>query len=101
MSPKLLLFILFAMVVLVGESMSRPDLVAGAKPLLMPALMVWFYSVSQDIPSRLRNAWLLGLGFSTIGDILLLFAKGNKGEMFFILGLSAFLLAHLCYIHVL
>lgn len=65
---------------------------AVAKCLLMPMLMV-FVGLSRE---RIRNypLVLLALLFSCIGDVMLL----NEGSLFFILGLSSFLLAHVCYI---
>jgi uncharacterized membrane protein YhhN len=65
------------------------------KPLLAIALLGYFFS-------RLRwkrspwKWWIAGaLGFSWLGDVLLLFE--DRAALFFILGLSAFLLAHVCY----
>jgi uncharacterized membrane protein YhhN len=51
-------------------------------------------SETPGISTPLRTGWLIGLFFSTAGDILLMF----DGGLFFLLGLSAFLLAHLSYI---
>ncbi len=64
------------------------------KPLLMPVLALWLVSETPGIRSSLRTGWLIGLFFSTLGDILLMF----PGGLYFLLGLSAFLLAHLSYI---
>lgn len=65
-----------------------------SKPLLMPTLALWLASETEAFPIFLRKGWLIGLGFSTLGDILLI----QAGSMFFIGGLSAFLCAHLAYI---
>ena len=60
------------------------------KPLLMVSLF-WFYKANATI----LNKWfVLGLFFSFLGDVLLL----GKGELYFILGLASFLIAHLFYI---
>ena len=64
------------------------------KPLLMPLLALWLLAESAGIRLSLRSGWLIGLGFSTLGDVLLMF----EGGLFFLLGLSAFLLAHVSYI---
>lgn len=64
------------------------------KPLLMPLLAAWLIAESPGIRGALRNGWLIGLGFSTLGDIFLMFGGGTS----FLLGLAAFLLAHLSYI---
>ena len=77
--------------------MHVPTLVFATKPLLMPFLAAWLASEVSN--SRfLSKAWLSGLVFSTLGDILLLFAREEHGEIFFVLGLAMFLLAHLFYI---
>jgi uncharacterized membrane protein YhhN len=64
------------------------------KPLLMPLLILYVYY--QEAFSA-KKFLLIGLFFSWIGDILLLFT--SKGELFFITGLLSFLLAHVFYIY--
>lgn len=63
------------------------------KPFLMPLLILYVYY--QNVFSA-KKFLLLGLTFSWIGDILLLFTA--KGELFFIAGLLSFLTAHIFYI---
>jgi uncharacterized membrane protein YhhN len=67
------------------------------KPLLMIALLIYFWDKSD---SRKNEKWVsfvtLGLAFSWIGDIMLLFTF--KHFMFFFAGLAAFLAAHLVFI---
>ena len=59
---------------------------AGALPFLA------FFSLSLPGPG---DVWVLAaLGFGLAGDVLLLFQKKKR---FFIAGLGAFLLGHLCY----
>lgn len=65
-----------------------------SKPLLMPALMWWFWQNTATLSPALRRGWMAGLALSTVGDILLM----GKGSNFFIGGLAAFLCAHLIYI---
>jgi uncharacterized membrane protein YhhN len=67
-----------------------------SKPLLMIVLIAYFISQTRTIPSGLHPWVLAALFFSWVGDILLMFQP--KNELFFILGLSAFLLAHIFYI---
>ena len=74
-----------------------PTLVWISKPLLMPALAAWLIAETKAGP-YLRGAWLAGLAFSTLGDVLLMIRAEGRGEIFFILGLGAFLLAHVFYI---
>lgn len=67
-----------------------------AKSLLMPALLGYFISYSRALTSSLKN-WIIGaLLFSWAGDVLLIFQ--SRDSLFFLLGLSAFLLAHIFYI---
>ena len=65
-------------------------LVYFVKPLLMITLFWYYYSNTK----ALNNFYVTGLGFSFLGDVLLL---GNE-EIYFILGLLFFLIAHLSYI---
>jgi uncharacterized membrane protein YhhN len=63
------------------------------KPILLPILLLAVY-FSDNFPTK--KILLTALTFSWIGDIILLFA--DKGELYFIFGLVAFLLSHLVYI---
>lgn len=63
------------------------------KPILLPILM-GAVIVSESFPTK--KILLTALTFSWIGDIILLFA--DKGELYFIFGLVAFLISHLVYI---
>ncbi|MDR6486163.1 putative membrane protein YhhN [Chryseobacterium vietnamense] len=62
------------------------------KPLLLP-IIIWFYfTYSQQNVFRINQWFLSGLILSFLGDVFLLFEWG------FIPGLGSFLLAHICYI---
>ncbi|MDR6845901.1 lysoplasmalogenase [Flavobacterium granuli] len=63
------------------------------KPVLLPLLM-GAVIVSEGFPTK--NILLTALTFSWIGDIILLLT--DRGELYFILGLVAFLISHLVYI---
>lgn len=63
------------------------------KPLLLPFLIIATY---ESKPFESKKWLLLGLFFSWIGDIILMFA--DKGELYFIFGLVSFLVAHLQFI---
>lgn len=63
------------------------------KPILLPILAAAVY-FSENFPTK--KILLVALTFSWIGDITLLFT--SKGELYFILGLVAFLLSHVIYI---
>lgn len=64
------------------------------KPLIVLSLLAFFHLQARTRDARLKYFVLLALLFSLLGDCLLMFA----GELFFLLGLAAFLLAHVCYI---
>lgn len=66
------------------------------KPLLMPALMLFFSINTGHYKGPLKKWVLLALGFSMGGDVLLMFQ--DRLPDFFLFGLSAFLLAHIFYI---
>ncbi len=60
----------------------------ATKPLLMPALVVPVVLLGRDGPLAPRVLLLVGVLFSWIGDVTL---------HFFVVGLSAFLVAHVAY----
>src|SRR5258705_9878837 len=66
------------------------------KPLLIAALAGYFISQTNKIVTSLKKWILLALFFSWAGDVLLMFEP--KDKIFFLLGLSSFLLAHIFYI---
>lgn len=67
------------------------------KPLLISSLGFYFVMTTRQATSILKKWILAALLFSVLGDTLLMFANSN--ELFFILGLCAFLVAHLFYIY--
>jgi len=67
-----------------------------SKSLLMPSLGIYLLLETKSIESPLKPWLILALIFSWAGDILLLL-EGQR-PVFFLLGLSAFLLAQVCYI---
>lgn len=71
--------------------------VFASKPLLMPLLAAWLAAETRT-NRFVSRVWLAGLIFSFLGDTLLMFARQETGEIFFVLGLAMFLLAHLFYI---
>lgn len=73
----------------------HPSLRLFSKPVLMPIIMA-FYAMSASLSSIHARLFLSALFFSWLGDIFLLF-EANNG-IYFILGLSAFLTAHILYI---
>lgn len=73
--------------------LNQDDLARFLKPLLLPIAII---AVSFSESFRTKKILLTALTFSWIGDVVLLFA--DKGEIYFILGLIAFLLSHVFYI---
>jgi len=63
------------------------------KPFLLPFLFIIVWK-SETFPTK--KILLTALTFSWLGDVILMFA--NQGEIYFILGLVAFLISHLFYI---
>lgn len=63
------------------------------KPLLLPFLLL---AANNANPFPTKKTLILALTFSWIGDIILLFA--DCGEIYFILGLVSFLIAHILFI---
>jgi uncharacterized membrane protein YhhN len=69
-----------------------------AKSLIIPTLMILFFSNLKLAENKLHKIMVAGLFFSWTGDITLEFTRIN--EIFFIIGLVCFLLAHLMYLAV-
>lgn len=92
--PWRILFGLDVLLNISGILLDQPLLIQISKPLLMPLLAGWFLAETPRQGGFFRSSVLLALLFSTLGDILLMF----EGGLFFLTGLGAFLIAHLCYI---
>lgn len=69
-------------------------MVAATKPLLMPMLLLGFLSAAPMANRFLVGLVVGGIVFSWAGDVLL----QSPGDMGFLVGLGAFLVAHLFYI---
>jgi uncharacterized membrane protein YhhN len=66
------------------------------KPLLMPLLALAYVLETRQVGGPFPKLILGALCFSWLGDVLLMF--DTRDEIFFVLGLAAFLTAHLLYI---
>jgi uncharacterized membrane protein YhhN len=73
--------------------LGREDVSWFIKPFLIPFLFLAVYSCG-DFPSK--KFLLIALTFSWMGDVVLMFA--DKAEIYFIIGLVAFLISHIAYI---
>ena len=92
----LLIFLLVLAADIICIWLKQPSLEHFFKPLIVPALLTGFLITVRGIAARLSRWIVLALFFSWVGDVLLLFQ--DKKELFFLLGLAAFLVAHVCYI---
>ena len=92
----LLLFAIDSMLELASQLFNWHPLSLFSKPLLMPLLIGYFVSASGANRSLLKKLVVLALVFSWVGDAVLMFQ--NIDGMYFIIGLVAFLLAHVMYI---
>lgn len=63
------------------------------KPILMPLLIIWA-KMASNRQNDVMKLLYTSLFFSMFGDIFLMF----QSEIFFLLGLSSFLIAHILYI---
>ncbi len=91
--------LLFAIVLigdLVGIQLKNELLQFIFKPLIIPAIIGYFDSEVNSITKGIAKWVLFALLFSLLGDVLLMFQE--KKSIFFLLGLSAFLIAHIFYI---
>lgn len=79
---------------IIGGMFSLYLLQAFTKPLLMPVLMLWIWSVV--LHGKNWTLILAALFFSWAGDIFLLFE--NQWPGMFIPGLASFLITHILYI---
>ena len=92
----LILFAIDAIVELIAIQLNNETIQLIAKPLLMPLLGAYFISQTNSIKSPLKKWILIALLFSLAGDVVLMFQE--KGSIYFMLGLVAFLFAHIFYI---
>ncbi len=86
------LFITVSLLDILGIILDKYYLRLFFKPLILPSILLMY---ALFVP--FKNKWYVGaLVFSFLGDVFLLFS----GKPYFMLGLGAFLLAHLCFIKV-
>ncbi|HEV7780231.1 MAG TPA: lysoplasmalogenase [Chitinophagaceae bacterium] len=92
----LILFIIALLADLIGTWSNNEWLQYISKPLIIPALIFYFLCLAEP-RNYFSGKWVvIGLFFSWVGDVLLMFVA--KNEIFFLLGLASFLLAHIFYI---
>jgi uncharacterized membrane protein YhhN len=98
MRPALwLIFFLIAFIAnLVSIQLQNETLQLISKPLIILTLVIYFLSATRSFNNKLEKWVVAALLFSWLGDVLLMFQE--KNAVFFLLGLSAFLIAHIFYI---
>lgn len=98
MSKKypIIVFLLVLAVNIAAITVQNQIIESVSKPLIIISLAGYFLSQTSTIASGLKRLILVALFFSWAGDILLMFQQNDK--LFFLLGLSAFLIAHIFYI---
>jgi len=86
-------YIGFSIFYLVITAFNQEEIARILKPFLLPILV---FAVTSSTHFGTKKTLITALTFSWIGDVILLFA--DKGEIYFILGLVAFLVSHVFYI---
>ena len=92
----ILVYIFVGLFEIFGELVNAKMIVYLSKPLLMPILAGILITMVNIKTGKGHKNMLAALMFSLVGDVLLMIRPGS--ELLFIGGLSAFLLAHLCYL---
>ena len=92
----IILFVIVLAGDLIGIQLQNNFLQTIFKPLILPVLTGYFLYETNAISNTLKKWIVLALFFSWGGDVLLMFVP--KNELFFLLGLASFLLAHIFYI---
>lgn len=98
MKPKYwgYLFIAVTCFYFLGLALNHTLLLFLFKPLLITSLLGYFLKSTSDVRSHLKK-WMIGALLGSItGDTLLMFS--SQSEIYFLAGLIAFLIAHICYI---
>ncbi len=97
-APKflLLLYFLIAIAELVSHWFNLDSLHMICKPLLLIVLLVYFSISVRGIQTKTCQLVKIGLVFSWVGDVLLMFV--DHGQLYFMGGLAAFLITHILYI---
>jgi len=93
MTLLLILSVCVAIVDWIAVAGQKRTLEIIAKPATLLALCIWFASYPTALDSTIGVLFFLGLVFSLLGDIFLLYA-----DQHFLKGLIAFLLAHVLYV---
>lgn len=91
-----LLFSIVSYLEILSEYLGLHEYVYILKPLLMPILICYVFYNIDIINKKPKVYLLLALFFAMLGDVFLMFSDFN--EIFFLIGLSMFLITHGFYI---
>lgn len=91
----LFFYFIAAMGILYAEVYEADLVYKICKPLLCLLLAAYFY-LNTKMQTLFERFIIYGLGFSFLGDVLLMFQ--SEAEWYFILGLGAFLITHFMYL---
>lgn len=88
-----MLYLVVAAGNIIGNYRESKSIIWITKPLLMPILLLMILFSSEKV-----HAWLLygALTFGFFGDVFLLI-NSQKGNKWFILGMTSFMAGHICY----
>jgi uncharacterized membrane protein YhhN len=87
-------FLVVMLAELVSQATALKDLHLLSKPLIMLSLGAYYVVTMRSRRLRIPMPMLMALVFSFLGDVALM----GSGEIYFMLGLVSFLLAHIAYI---
>lgn len=91
---SLLLFLATAILHLCAIVLDNQELRFFSKPLLMPLLIVWYFSKTKQHQTSVHILMMVAFAFSCAGDVFLMYSS----ELYFLLGLVSFLIAHVLFI---
>lgn len=90
-----IVYLVVALLEIASEVTGNQLLKFISKPLLMPVLMLFYYSNISKPISSFHKKFLIAFFFSWLGDVSLMIPFNQ--EIFFLLGLGSFLVAHILY----
>lgn len=92
----LIIYGVIGVVNILGHYLGEPGMVRFSKPMLMPALLFFVYHHAQGRVTFRILMLCVALVFAWLGDLALM----QKGEMYFLLGLGAFLVTQILYTYI-
>ena len=93
----LILYIVIGAINILGHLLDESGMIRFSKPMLMPLLIFFIYHQARGHVTKQTIMVVLALIFSWLGDLALM-QEGE--EMYFLLGLGAFLFAQLTYTYI-